>query len=185
MQRPGAEMASFAAIAGAETAPTREFGRHVFDITAQLRVSITLYNYRVCVVETVWFELPTPHPVIEPVSDTRVRNGNFRCRDRGPKWPHSRRLQEQRLRQPENLADMSLTSRRNCECLLLYTTTECAWWRRYGSNCQLPTQSSNRSLTLESGTEIFDAETGGRNGLIRGDCRSRDCANQRIWQTCL
>jgi hypothetical protein len=63
-------------------------------------------------VETVWFELPTPHPVIEPVSDTRVRNGNFRCRDRGPKWPHSRRLQEQRLRQPENLADMSLTSRR-------------------------------------------------------------------------
>ena len=32
-------------------------------------------------VETVWFELPTPHPVIEPVSDTRVRNGNFRCRD--------------------------------------------------------------------------------------------------------
>ncbi len=23
----------------------------------------------------------TPHPVIEPVSDIRVRNGNFRCRD--------------------------------------------------------------------------------------------------------
>jgi hypothetical protein len=22
-----------------------------------------------------------PHPVIEPVSDIRVRNGNFRCRD--------------------------------------------------------------------------------------------------------
>jgi hypothetical protein len=43
-------MASFAAIAGAETAPTREFGRHVFDITALLRVSIALYNYRVCVV---------------------------------------------------------------------------------------------------------------------------------------
>jgi hypothetical protein len=46
MQRPGAEMASFAAIAGAETAPTREFSRHVFDITALLRVSITLYNYK-------------------------------------------------------------------------------------------------------------------------------------------
>jgi hypothetical protein len=40
MQRPVAEMASFAAIAGAETAPTREFGRHAFDITELLRVSI-------------------------------------------------------------------------------------------------------------------------------------------------
>ena len=28
-------------------------------------------------------ELPTPHPVVEPVSDIRVRNGIFRCRD-GP-----------------------------------------------------------------------------------------------------
>src|SRR5450755_2320435 len=26
-------------------------------------------------------ELPTPHPVVEPVSDIRVRNGIFRCRD--------------------------------------------------------------------------------------------------------
>jgi hypothetical protein len=33
------------------------------------------------VVETEGTELPTPHPVIELVSDTRVRNGNFRCRD--------------------------------------------------------------------------------------------------------
>jgi hypothetical protein len=32
-------------------------------------------------VETEGTELPTPHPVIEPVSDIRVRNGNFRCRD--------------------------------------------------------------------------------------------------------
>jgi hypothetical protein len=38
----------------------------------------------------VWTELPTPHPVIEPVSDIRVRNGNSRCRDRGPKWGYSR-----------------------------------------------------------------------------------------------
>jgi hypothetical protein len=41
-------------------------------------------------VETEGTELPTPHPVIEPVSDTRARNGNFRCRDRGTKWAHSR-----------------------------------------------------------------------------------------------
>jgi hypothetical protein len=103
-------------------------------------------------VGTVWFELRTPHPVIEPVSDTRVRNGNFRCRDRGPKSRHSRRLREQRLRKPENLADMSLTSRRYSECLLFNTTTECAWWGQSGSNCQLPTQSSNRSQIPGSGT---------------------------------
>ena len=98
MQRPGAEMASFAAIAGAETAPTREFGRHVFDITALLRVSITLYNYRVCVVETIWIELPAPHAGIEPVSETRARNGIFCCRDRAAKWADSPRLREQRPR---------------------------------------------------------------------------------------
>ena len=90
MQRPGDEMGPFAAIAGAETAPTREFGRHVFEIAALLRVSDILYNYRVWVVETEGIELPTPQPVVEPVSDIRVRNGNFRCRDRGPKWAHSR-----------------------------------------------------------------------------------------------
>ena len=83
-------MGSFGSIAGAETALTKEFGRHVFEIAALLRVSQNLYNYRVCVVETEGIELPTPHPVVEPVSDIRVRNGNFRCRDRGPKWAHSR-----------------------------------------------------------------------------------------------
>ena len=91
-------MASFAAIAGAETAPTREFGRHVFDITALLRVSVTLYNYRVCVVETIWIELPAPHAGIEPVSEARVRNGIFCCRDRAAKWADSPRLREQRPR---------------------------------------------------------------------------------------
>jgi hypothetical protein len=59
------------------------------------------------------------------------------------------------------------------------------WWRRSGSNCLLPTQGSNPSPKLESGTEFFAAETGRRNGLIRLDCRSRDRANQNIWQTCL
>jgi hypothetical protein len=28
-------------------------------------------------VELEWTELPTPHPVVEPVSDIRVRNGIF------------------------------------------------------------------------------------------------------------
>jgi hypothetical protein len=60
MQRPGDEMGSFAAIAGAETAPTRKFGRHVFDIAALLRVSYILYNYRVWVVGVMGIELVTP-----------------------------------------------------------------------------------------------------------------------------
>jgi hypothetical protein len=50
LQRPRGEMGSFALIAGAETALTVEFGRHVFEIAALLRVSCTLYNYRVWVV---------------------------------------------------------------------------------------------------------------------------------------
>jgi hypothetical protein len=60
MQRPGDEMGSFAAIAGAETAPTRKFGRHVFDIAALLRVSYILYNYRVWVVGATGIEPVTP-----------------------------------------------------------------------------------------------------------------------------
>jgi hypothetical protein len=39
LQRPGGETGSFGSIAGAETALTREFGRHVFEIAALLRVS--------------------------------------------------------------------------------------------------------------------------------------------------
>ena len=53
-------MASFTAIAGAETASTRELGRHVFDITELLRVLTFLYNYRVCVVGTTGIEPVTP-----------------------------------------------------------------------------------------------------------------------------
>jgi hypothetical protein len=34
-------------------------------------------------VEVVGHKLKTHHPVIEPVSDTRVGNGIFRCRDGG------------------------------------------------------------------------------------------------------
>src|SRR6266481_4041607 len=62
---------------------------------------------------------------------------------------------------------------------------ETGWWRRSGPNCLLPTQGSNQSPNLGPGTEFFAAETGRRNGLIRLDCRSRDCANQRLRQTCL
>src|SRR6267142_634246 len=45
-------------------------------------------------------------------------------------------------------------------CLEAGISGATGWWRRKGPNCHPPTQSSNRSLTSESGTEIFDAETG-------------------------
>ena len=81
LQRPGGETGSFGSIAGAETALTREFGRHVFEIAALLRVSQRLHNYGVLVVETIWTKLHAPHAVIEPVSEPRARNGIFCCRD--------------------------------------------------------------------------------------------------------
>jgi hypothetical protein len=59
-------MGRFDPIAGAETALTREFGKHVFEIAERLRVAYTLYNYRVWVVEAEGSEPPTPHQVIEP-----------------------------------------------------------------------------------------------------------------------
>jgi hypothetical protein len=72
LQRPGGETGSFGSIAGAETALTREFGRHVFEIAALLRVYHRLYNYRVWVVETIWTKLAAPHAVIE----TSLRNSS-------------------------------------------------------------------------------------------------------------
>ena len=60
LQRPGGETGSFGSIAGAETALTREFGRHVFEIAALLRVPQRLYNYRVWVVDVMGIELVTP-----------------------------------------------------------------------------------------------------------------------------
>jgi len=82
------------------------------------------------VVETIWTKLHAPHAVIEPVSEPRARNGIFCCRDRAAKWARSARLHEQRLHEPETSADMSLKLRRYCECPILYTTTECWWWRQ-------------------------------------------------------
>jgi len=61
LQRPGGETGPFGSIAGAETALTREFGRHVFEIAALLRVSRRLCNYRVWVVGTTGIELVTPY----------------------------------------------------------------------------------------------------------------------------
>jgi hypothetical protein len=75
MQRQGDKIDLFRTHSPAETAQTKKPATHVFDISAGLRVSLTHHNYRVWVVETEGIELAAPHPVIEPVSDARVRNG--------------------------------------------------------------------------------------------------------------
>jgi len=72
--------------------------KRAHSVAALLRVSQILYNYRVWVVETIWIELPAPHAGIEPVSEARVRNGIFCCRDGAAKWADSPRLREQRPR---------------------------------------------------------------------------------------
>jgi hypothetical protein len=53
-------MGRFTPIAGAETALTREFGKHVFEIAELLRVAHILYNYRVWVVGVIGIEPVTP-----------------------------------------------------------------------------------------------------------------------------
>ena len=53
-------MGSFASIGGTETALTSQFGRHAFENAALLRVSHTLYNYRVWVVGATGIEPVTP-----------------------------------------------------------------------------------------------------------------------------
>jgi hypothetical protein len=50
----------FAAETGPRNGLTREFGRHVFEIAALLRVSQRLYNYSVWVVGVMGIELVTP-----------------------------------------------------------------------------------------------------------------------------
>ena len=78
LQRPGGETGSFGSIAGAETALTREFGRHVFEIAALLRVSQRLYNYRVWVVGATG---------IEPVTPTMSRCGSFHASEASANKP--------------------------------------------------------------------------------------------------
>src|SRR5258708_14491998 len=46
--------------------PTSQFGRHAFENAALLRVSHTLYNYRVLAVEPLWTKPAAPHAEIEP-----------------------------------------------------------------------------------------------------------------------
>jgi hypothetical protein len=81
MQRPGGETGSFGSIAGAETALTREFGRHVFEIAALLRVSQRRYNYR------VWLVGATGIEPVTPSMSTRCSPAELRAlKTRGDGW---------------------------------------------------------------------------------------------------
>src|SRR6202171_3657058 len=84
LQRPGGETGSFGSIAGAETALTREFGRHVFEIAALLRVSQRLHNSGVLVQKRVCYELAPPHAVLSTrVSATRLDRCDIAFAPRG------------------------------------------------------------------------------------------------------
>src|SRR5258708_26241365 len=83
LQRPGGEMGSFASIARTETALTSQFGRHAFENAALLRVSHTLYNYRVWMVETIWTKLAAPHAAIGPSLPKSSEERHFLPRGRG------------------------------------------------------------------------------------------------------
>jgi hypothetical protein len=82
-------------------------------------------------VETKGTELPTPHPVIELVSDNRVRNGIFRCRDGGAKTAFSscgdRYRDERRLEKPTFRGTNARVSGR-----VRYLWT--GWWAHQRSN---------------------------------------------------
>ena len=92
MQRLSDKIDPFGRCSQAETTPIRDFGAHAFNIFIVLRVFILRHNYKEWMVEIIWTKLVAPHAVIEPVSETRVRNGIFCCRDSAANWPHSARL---------------------------------------------------------------------------------------------
>jgi hypothetical protein len=129
------------------------------------------------VVEIIWTKLVAPHAVIEPVSETRVRNGIFCCRDRAANWPHSARLQEQGPRQPESLADMPLRLQRYCECFILHTTSECGWWARQGS------PSRNENNALHKGEGKINALK--RNGYFERCPHLASARNSRVLRNCM
>jgi hypothetical protein len=89
-------------------------------------------------VETEGTKLPTPHPVIEPVSGTRVRNGNFQCRDGSVKAAvpplRDRYRDAQRSEKPPFWRDYREKTERS-------SIPMTGWWRWYGSNWLPPTQS--------------------------------------------
>jgi hypothetical protein len=68
-------MGSLGSIAGAETALTRDFGRHVFEIAALLRVSHSLYNYRVWVVVCAVRYEPVSLLLVQKQGDFREKQG--------------------------------------------------------------------------------------------------------------
>src|SRR6266851_299162 len=93
------------------------------------------------------------------VPNSVAGNGIFGCRDRRPKIHPRDRYCQQRP------GTLKIGGKIPAETASFRSTTVSAvredWMvETEGTELPTPTQSSNRSLTSESGTEIFDAETG-------------------------
>jgi hypothetical protein len=83
----------------------------------------------------VWTELPTPHPVTEPVSDPGARNGIFRCRDgRVKPGIMARGDRPETERTTEKPAFSGANEQISGGVRYLKT----GWWGRQGSNLEHP-----------------------------------------------
>jgi hypothetical protein len=79
----------------------------------------------------VWTELPTPHAVIEPVSDPGARNGIFQCRDgRVKDGISARRDRSETKGTAKKPAFRGANGQMSGEVRYLKT----GWWARQGSN---------------------------------------------------
>ena len=105
--------------------------------------------------EVVGLKLGTHHPVIEPVSATRVRNGIFRCRDGGPYPPFCLAETDAETRTQSKKPAIRGTNARITRGVRYLKT---GWWRRKGPNCQPPTQSLEPSLWHRSQERNFSMQ---------------------------
>src|SRR5262249_31099332 len=76
--------------------------------TAYLRPTGKYSVRRDWLVETRWIETGCPPLNLSNESPVGARNGNFRCRNRATKPAILARIQQQRLRKPQNQGRMSL-----------------------------------------------------------------------------
>src|SRR5258706_11932605 len=103
-------------------------------------------------VEALGHKLATHHPVIEPVSENRVRNGIFRCRDRRSNPPFCLAETGGRTRKSPLFAG------RMHGCPRSSIPEDCVV-EVVGHKLKTPPVIEPVSDS-ESGTEFFDAETG-------------------------
>jgi hypothetical protein len=108
------------------------------------------------------------------------RGTEFSGAETGGQNPLERPLLSCRDRQRQKQAARSPQKKASFRSFTVWRFGKTGWWRRKGPSCQLPSQSSNQSPTLEPGTEFFDAETAARIRHFLRDFSSRDRILQRI-----